>query len=248
MKKFFFVLAAMAIVISSCDVNKALEQVNKGLNTINTGATPGLTSGEIINALKDALMQGTNNSTLKASALDGFNKNPKIRIPFPPAAVKVKEWAIKFGMKDKIDKFEETLNRAAEEAAKGAGTIFVDAVKTMTIGDGLSILKGADTSATNYLRKKCTAPLNVKFKPTVHNATEKVKITQYWNPIITAYNKLPNHDDINPDLDQYVCDRGIDGLFKLIGEEETKIRIDPVARATDIMKKVFGSKDNPHNN
>jgi len=82
----------------------------------------------------------------------------------------------------------------------------------------------------------------------VHSATEKVKITQYWNPIITAYNKLPNHDDINPDLDQYVCDRGIDGLFKLIGEEETKIRIDPVARATDIMKKVFGSKDNPHNN
>lgn len=143
----------MAIVISSCDVNKALEQVNKGLNTINTGATPGLTSGEIINALKDALMQGTNNSTLKASALDGFNKNPKIRIPFPPAAVKVKDLAIKLGMKDKIDKFEETLNRAAEEAAKGAGTIFVDAVKTMTIGDGLSILKGADTSATNYLRK-----------------------------------------------------------------------------------------------
>jgi hypothetical protein len=247
MKKFFLVAVAAAIVITSCDVNKALDQVNKGLNTVNTGTTPGLSANEVAQALKDALMQGTNKSTAAASQVDGFNKNPKIRIPFPPAVQKVKDWAVKFGMQGQVDKFEETLNRAAEEASKGAAPIFIDAVKTMTINDALGILKGSDTAATNYLRVKCTAPLNVKFKPTVHSATEKVQLTKYWNPITTAYNKIPGHTPVNPDLDQYVCDRGIDGLFKLIGDEEKNIRINPVARATDIMKKVFGSKENPHN-
>ncbi|CAN5847807.1 DUF4197 domain-containing protein [soil metagenome] len=248
MKMFFLVAASAAIVISSCDVNKALDQVNKGLETVNNGTSaPGLSSAEIANALKDALMQGTNKSTESASKVDGFNKNPKIRIPFPPAVQKVKDWALQFGLNGQVDKFEETLNRAAEEAAKGAAPIFIDAVKTMTITDALGILKGTDTAATNYLRVKCTSPLNVKFKPTVHSATEKVQLTKYWTPITTAYNKIPGHTPVNPDLDQYVCDRGIDGLFKLIGDEEKNIRINPLARATDIMKKVFGSKENPHN-
>ncbi|HET6991418.1 MAG TPA: DUF4197 domain-containing protein [Bacteroidia bacterium] len=248
MKKLFFAAASAAIIISSCDVNKALDQVNKGIQTVNTGtATPGLTSDEIIKALKDALTQGTNKSTAAASQVDGFNKNPKIHIPFPPAVQNVKDWAVKFGLQGQVDKFEETLNHAAEEAAKGAAPIFIDAVTSMTISDGLSILKGTDTAATHYLREKCTAPLNVKFKPTVHNATQKVELTKYWTPIMNGYNKIPGHTAVNPDLDQYVCDRGIDGLFKLIGDEEAKIRIDPMARATDIMKKVFGSKENPHN-
>lgn len=247
MKNILLVAAMAAIIITSCDVNKALDQVNKGLNTVNTGTTPGLTSTEIANALKDALMQGTNKSTASASKMDGFNKNPKIRIPFPPAVQNVKDWAIKFGLQGQVDKFEETLNRAAEEASKDAAPIFIDAVKTMTINDALGILKGADTAATHYLRVKCTAPLGVKFKPTVHNATEKVQLTKYWTPITSAYNKVPGHTAVNTDLDQYVCNRGIDGLFKLIGDEEANIRINPVARATDLMKKVFGSKDNPHN-
>jgi hypothetical protein len=247
MKNLLLVAAIGAIVITSCDVNKALDQVNKGLNTVNTGTTPGLTGTEIANALKDALMQGTNKSTAAASKVDGFNKNPKIHIPFPPAVQNVKDWAVKFGLQSQVDKFEETLNRAAEEASKDAAPIFIDAVKTMTINDALGILKGTDTAATHYLRVHCTSPLSVKFKPTVHNATEKVQLTKYWNPITTAWNKVPGHSPVNPDLDQYVCDRGIDGLFKLIGDEEANIRVNPMARATDVMKKVFGSKDNPHN-
>ncbi len=249
MKKFLLVAASAAIVITSCDLNKALDQVNKGLETVNNGTTaPGLSSAEIANALKDALMQGTNKSTASASKVDGYNKNPKIRIPFPPAVQNVKDWAVKFGLQGQVDKFEETLNRAAEEAATGAAPIFIDAVKTMTIQDALGILKGTDTSATHYLRVKCTAPLNTKFKPTVHNATEKVQLTKYWTPITSAYNRVPGHTPVNTDLDQYVCNRAIDGLFKLIGDEETNIRVNPIARATDIMKKVFGSKENPHNN
>jgi hypothetical protein len=87
----------------------------------------------------------------------------------------------------------------------------------------------------------------VKFKPKVQAATQKVQLTKYWNPITTAWNKIPGHSPVNPDLDQYVCDRAIAGLFKLIGEEETNIRVNPLARGTDLLKKVFGSKDNPHN-
>lgn len=245
MKKYILLAASAVVLLGAC---KTLEQVSKGLDNINTGTgTVPLTNAEIVNALKDALTQGTNKSTALASKVDGFNKNAKIRIPFPPAAQKVKDWAVKFGMQGQVDKFEETLNRAAEEASKDAAPIFVDAVKTMTIGDGLTILKGTDTSATHYLREKCSSPLNTKFKPTVHTATEKVQLTKYWTPITSAYNKVPGHTPVQTDLDQYVTSRAIDGLFKLIGDEETQIRINPAARATEIMKKVFGSKDNPHN-
>ncbi len=249
MKKIFFTVIAAVFVVTACDVNKALSEVNKAVDTYGgTGGTgTGLTSGEIVNGLKDALTQGTNKSTAKASAVDGFYKNPRLFISFPPAAQKVKDWALKVGMKNQVDKFEETLNRAAEEAVKGAAPIFIDAIKTMTITDGLTILRGTDTAATHYLREKCTAPLNTKFKPTVHNATEKVQLTKYWTPLTTAYNKIPGHTPVNTDLDQYVTDRAIDGLFKLIGDEETQIRVNPAARASDILKKVFGSKENPHN-
>ncbi len=249
MKKIFFAAATVALIITACDLNKDITTVNKDLNTLNTstGGTPVLGNSDIVQGLKDALVQGANKSAAAASAVDGFNKNPKIHIPFPPAVENVKDWAIKFGLQAQVDKFEETLNRAAEEASKDAAPIFVDAIKNITVSDGLSILRGVDTAATHFLRQQCTAPLNVKFKPTVHNATEKVELTKYWTPITTAYNKIPGHTAVNTDLDQYVCDRGIDGLFKLIGDEETNIRTNTAARATDMMKKVFGSKDNPHN-
>lgn len=244
MKKILAYTLIATCFLVSCDLNKALNTANQIAGA--AGGTP-LSNADIVQALKDALSQGTNKSTASASKVDGFNKNPKIRIPFPPAVQNVKDWAVKFGMQSQVDKFEETLNRAAEEAAKDAAPIFLDAIKSMTVADGLTILKGSDTAATHYLRDKCTASLNVKFKPTVHNATDKVQLTKYWTPITTAYNKVPGHTPVNTDLDQYVCDRAIDGLFKLIGDEETNIRVNPAARATDMMKKVFGSKDNPHN-
>ncbi|HLG02429.1 MAG TPA: DUF4197 domain-containing protein [Bacteroidia bacterium] len=240
----FSLVAAIALVACKT-LDQAVGEVNKQIGGTTGGV--GLSNAEIINGLKDALTQGTNKSSSRAAQMDGFNKNPKIRIPFPPAVQNVKDNAIKFGLKSQVDKFEETLNRAAEEAAKGAATIFIDAIKKMTVSDGLAILRGTDTAATHFLRDKCTASLNTAFKPTVKNATQKVELTKYWTPLTSAWNKVPGHAPVNTDLDQYVTDRAVDGLFKLIGEEETNIRINPAARATDIMKKVFGSKDNPHN-
>lgn len=247
MKKIVVFAIAGVVLLAACkDLQKLATDAQ---NQINTGAGAGtaLTNGEAVQGLKDALKQGTNKSTGAASAVDGFYKNPAIFIPFPPEAQKVKENALKLGMSAQVTKFEETLNRAAEEAAKSAAPIFINAITSMTIGDGLTILRGSDTAAMHYLRTKCTDSLKIKFRPTVAAATKKVELTKYWKPLADAYNKIPFVTPVNPDLDGYVCDRAINGLFKLIGDEEKNIRTNPLARGTEILKKVFGSKENPHN-
>lgn len=205
-----------------------------------TGTKP-LSNDEVIKGLKDALTVGTNNSTGIASKVDGYYKNPKMFIPFPPEAKQVKDKMDALGMKPQTDKFVMTLNRAAEEAAKNAAPVFINAVKGMSIGDGFGILKGADNAATQYLKDKTTAELKQKFTPIVKAAIDKVEVTKYWNPIITKYNKIPMVQKQNPDLTAYVTEKAMAGLFMLLAEEELKIRKDPMARVNDILKRVFGS-------
>jgi hypothetical protein len=200
-----------------------------------------LTNDEVIRGLKDALTVGTNNSSGTASKLDGFYKNPKLFIPFPQEAKDVKDKIDALGMKSQTDKFVMTLNRAAEEAAKNAAPVFINAVKGMSIGDGFGILKGADNAATTYLKDKTSAELKQKFAPIVKDAIDKVEVTKYWNPIITKYNMIPLVQKQNPDLTAYVTEKAMAGLFLLIADEELKIRKDPAARVSDILKRVFGS-------
>ena len=144
-------------------------------------------------------------------------------------------------MKKQVDEFVMTLNRAAETAAKEATPIFVDAIKSMSISDGFAILKGNDNAATQYLRDKTSAQLKVKFNPIVKNAISKVEVTKYWNPLINTYNKIPFIEKQNPDLEDYVTTKAMEGLFLMIEKEEAKIRKDPLARVSDILKRVFGS-------
>lgn len=208
---------------------------------------PALTNEEVIGGLKEALTIGIQKGAELASKEDGFFKNPMIFIPFPPEALALKEKAIEWGLQGKVDEIEMTLNRAAEEASKKATPIFVDAIKNMSISDGFSILNGSDSAATEFLIKTTSAPLKAEFKPVVHDAIETVKLTSYWNPVATKYNqwtKISGKEEINPDLDEYVTQRGMDGLFYLIKQEEKKIRKDPVAQVTDLLKKVFGSLTN----
>lgn len=248
MKKSILTISVLLLIVSfnfGQTLKERLEAAEKETSdklktTTSSGDSP-LSNEEVIKGLKDALTVGTNNSSGLASKVDGFFKNPDIFIPFPPDAQKIKDRVDELGMKDQTDKFVETLNRAAEEAAKNAATVFVDAVKGMSIGDGFAILKGADNAATQYLKDKTTEGLRVKFTPVVQAAIDKVELTKYWNPIITTYNKIPFVEKQNPDLTAYVTDRAMSGLFKLIAAEELKIRKDPVARVTDILKKVFGS-------
>jgi hypothetical protein len=243
MKKLILPILSV-LLLAACTSQQLQQTADAAKDAINNGNKPAanpLTNDEVINGLRDALTVGTNNSSAFASKVDGFYKNPALFIPFPPEAQKVKDWATKIGMKDQIDKFEMTLNRSAEEAAKDAAPVFINAIKGMSIGDGFAILKGADNAATQYLKDKTTAELKTKFTPVVQNAINKVELTKYWNPIITGYNKVPFVEKQNPDLTAYVTDRAMDGLFKLIADEELKIRKDPVARVTDILKRVFGS-------
>jgi hypothetical protein len=242
---FFF---SFSITLSNCssqiNLNKLSKKVkDQVLNSSETSSNP-LSNDEVIAGLKEALTLGINNGSGKASKLDGFLKNEKIRLPFPADAQKVKDKAIQLGLNKKVEEFETTLNRAAEEAAKEAAPIFISAIKEMSIGDGFEILKGQDNAATNYLKNKTTDKLVTAFSPKVENAIKKVNLTKYWEPLTTAYNSasfLTGNEDINTDLNSYITQKAIDGLFKLVAEEELKIRKDPVARVTDVLKKVFGS-------
>ena len=230
----------------SCDVlNESLKVVNS-VQTTGTSA-PSLTNDEVISGLKEALQVGIKNSVNLTSVTDGFLKNDSIRLPFPPDAIKVKEKAMDLGLTGKVSEFETTLNRAAEEATKEALPIFVEAITNMSVQDGFAILKGGNGAATKFLKDQTTSKLVTAFSPKVKSATSKVELTKYWNPIITKYNNamtLTGGQKLNPDLDAYITQKAIEGLFYMVEKEENKIRKDPVARVTDLLVKVFGSLTN----
>ncbi len=244
-KKFPIVLGlASMLLFTQCDILNDI--ANEVVSTDGSGTVeaPKLTNDEVIAGLKEALTIGIRNGANLASATDGFFKNDIIKLPFPEDAIKIKEKALELGLDNQVNKIELTLNRAAEEASKKAAPIFVDAIKNMSIADGFAILKGADNAATNFLKKNTTDKLVAAFSPVVQNAIETVKLTEYWNPVASKYNvlaKLTGKPEINPDLNQYVTTKGIDGLFYMVEQEEKKIRKDPVAQVTDLLKKVFGS-------
>lgn len=249
----YLLLVTMLAVITNLQAQSLKDKLKQKKDSIEKAAkekanaiitptsAPALTNEEVIKGLKEALTIGTNSSSAVASKVDGYYKNPKIYIPWPEEAIDMKTKLTKMGMQKKITEFETSLNRAAEEAAKNAAPVFIEAITNMSLSDGFAILKGADTAATNYLRKTTYAPLKDKFKPIVKEAINKVKVTSYWNPLVTKYNKIPGVKKQNPDLEEYVTIKAINGLMVLIAEEETKIRKDPMARVTDLLKKVFGS-------
>lgn len=237
MKKNISITLFSIIIFGCAELSSVLQEVND----TTAPSTISLTNAEVINGLKEALTIGTTNSTSLTSKLDGFYKNPEIFIPFPENAIKVKEKVEAIGMKKQVDDFVLTLNRAAELASKEATPIFVDAIKQMTITDGFTILKGENNAATQYLKEKTSSHLKIKFNPIVKNAISASEVTKHWNPLITTYNKIPFTDKQNPDLEDYVTTKAMDGLFLMIQKEEANIRLNPAARVNDILKKVFGS-------
>ncbi|MCB9189746.1 MAG: DUF4197 domain-containing protein [Flavobacteriales bacterium] len=246
MKKIILsITIASATMFTACDVLTAVADTAIG----STGTSTGLTNDEVISGLKEALTVGIKNGAGLASKEDGFFKNDLIKLPFPPDVIRVKEKLEKdpTGLgKSKVAEFELGINRAAELASKEAAPIFIDAIKGMSIGDGFAILKGEDNAATNYLRDKTTAKLVEKFSPIVQNAIDEVKVMSLWEKVTTAYNAttfISGKDEVNTDLNKYITDKAISGLFKLVENEELKIRKDPVARVNDILKKVFSTLD-----
>lgn len=244
MKKKLVFLASIVFIFCSCEVlNEASQMVNIS-NSSSENSAPKLSNDEVISGLREALNVGIRNSVSLTSVTDGFLKNDAIRLPFPPDAQKVKDKAIEWKLDGQVQKFETTLNRAAEEATKEALPIFKDAIFSMSVQDGFAILNGGDGSATKFLKEQTTSKLVTAFAPKVKEATSRVKLTEYWNPIINKYNSamtLTGGQKLNPDLDSYITQKAIEGLFYMVEKEENKIRKDPAARVTDILVKVFGS-------
>lgn len=230
-------LLAILITLGACtsaQINQTLNQVGKV-----TGTEKALTTAEVSDGLKEALTNGIVKGADQLSATDGYFKNPEIKIPFPPDVKKVEDKLRQIGMDKQVDNFIMTLNRGAEDAAKEAKPIFVNAIKQITIEDAWGILNGDVNAATSYLERTTSPQLKEKFKPVIQNSLDKVGAAKYYTDLVNTYNKIPFVEKVNPDLNEYATNLAMKGLFMQIAKEEKKIRQDPTARTTDLLVKVF---------
>jgi len=225
-------------------LKKALGDSSSSTTLINNVLGSGggsLSTNEIAAGLKEALSVGAEKAGKNLSSLDGYFGNAAIKILMPDEAKKAEEKLRAIGLGKQVDDAILSMNRAAEDAAKSAAPIFVHAIKQMSINDAAGILKGGDFAATDYLKEKTTPVLTESFRPVIEKSLEKVDATKYWNAIFTTYNKF-TLKKINPDLPAYVTEKALSGIFYQVGQEEQQIRKDPLARTSDILKKVFAEK------
>ncbi len=216
--------------------------LNKAKNAVSGNQT-GLSNDDIVSGLKEALVSGSTKGANLLSQKDGFFANAALKILLPAEAQKIERTLRSVGLGKQVDDAILSMNRAAEDACKSAAPIFAHAIKQMSFQDAVGILKGSDTAATSYLKSKTTSPLTEAFRPVIESSLEKVDATKHWNTLITSYNKLPLvRDKINPDLAAYVTERSLSGIFYQVAVEEKEIRKNPLARTSDILKKVFGAK------
>lgn len=198
----------------------------------------GLSPAEIAEGLKEALQVGIERGTAQLAQANGYLGNASIKILLPAEAQNAEKKLRALGFGKPVDDAIVSMNRAAEDAARSATPIFVNAIKNMSITDGLNILNGGDMAATRYLQEKTTANLTNAFKPAIDEALKKVDATQHWNTLFTHYNKFTTNK-VNPDLVGYVTEKALAGLFLQLAVEEQKIRKDPAAQSTQLLKKVF---------
>lgn len=238
MKKLLLAIFFSSFFFSSCAQKFSLGKVAEAV----LGSGGELTTSDIAAGLKEALVKGATVGTDLASKENGYFGNAKIKIPFPEDVQRLEKTLRNIGLGDEVDKFVLTLNQGVEEAAKEAKPIFVSAIKQMTITDAMSILKGEDDAATQYLTRTTSPALIASFSPVVEKALAKTGATKNYTDIANIYNKIPFSNKVNPDLVSYATQKAIEGLFLLVAEEEAKIRKDPLARTSDLLKRVFGSK------
>lgn len=217
---------------SSADLNKILQ-----------GAGGTLTNEEVGNGLKDALIKGISNGAEEAGRQDGFFKNEMIRIALPEEFQKVESTMRKFGLGAEVDRVILAINRGAENAAREAKPIFISAIRQLTIQDAFAILRGEPDAATAFLRRTTTDQLTGLFQPRVQESLNQVGATRYYTDLVKAYNAIPTTKNLDPDLNAYVTEKALDGLFKLIAEEEKNIRENPLERTTSLMRRVFSLQD-----
>jgi sulfite reductase alpha subunit-like flavoprotein len=209
------------------------------IGSATTKSSDSLSVTDIASGLKEALQVGTERGTSRLSAADGFFKNAALKILMPAEAQKVEAKLRAVGLGKQVDNAILSMNRAAEDASKSATPIFINAIKQMSIQDAVGILKGGDFAATNYLKGKTTANLTEAFHPVIERSLEKVNATKYWSTLFSTYNTFSTQK-VNTDLSSYVTEKALLGIFQQVSLEEQKIRQDPAAQTTALLKKVFG--------
>jgi hypothetical protein len=201
----------------------------------------GVSETEAAGGIREALTQGVGKGIIFLNRTDGFFGNETYKLFMPPDAQKIVNTLRDLGMGKMVDKAILQINRAAEDAVGYAKPIFVDAIREMTIMDALNIIRGPGDAATNYFRQKTTDKLIGAFSPTIRTSLEKVNATRYYADVVNTYNNFPTtFKKINPDLPSYVVGKAVAALFDQIAVEEANIRANPVARTTELLKKVFG--------
>ena len=229
MRKIILSVALFSMTFSSCDI----------LSKLPTGT--GITEAEAGQGIKEALGQGLVKAVLNLNTTDGFFGSQFYKVLLPPDAVKIENTLRDLGMGRMVDKAILSINRAAEDAVGYAKPIFVSAIKDMTLMDAINIVKGPKDAATNYFKGKTREALLAAFLPSIKSSLDKVDATKYYGDIVSTYNNFPTtFKKINPDLPGFVVEKATDALFDQIAKEEANIRENPVARTTEILRKVFG--------
>jgi hypothetical protein len=226
----FFFLAVLSL--ASCETLSGLA---------GGPAATSITEVEASQGIREALDQGIGRGISVLNKNDGFFGNQAYKILLPPEAQKIESTLRQLGMSGMVDKAILQINRAAEDAVGAARPIFLDAIRDMTIADAMNIIQGPKDGATQYFRQKTSERLTAAFSPIIRNSLDKFSATKAYGDVVNTYNNFPTTlNKLNPDLPSYVVDKTISALFDQIATEEANIRANPVARTTQILKKVFG--------
>ncbi len=231
-------LSVCFLLLSSLFIGCKTAELSDLTRAINQTSAP-LDNKTVIAGLKQALQIGARNSVSKTSKKGGFNNNPLIHIPLPKELDSAVSALNKVGLGRYSKKLELQMNRAAEVASVEAKDILIKSVSNMSLQDGWSILKGGDNAATNYFRRNTQNELKVKFQPVIKRSMNKIGFYPEYRKLLKAYNTIPFTRKPNLDIENYIMNKSLDGLFIMLAKEEAKIRKDPAARVTELLKKVF---------
>lgn len=234
MKRAFLLILIMAL--STTLAYAGVADIMKGFGGAQKGGSDESTTAS---GLKEALSVSAENAVNNVSRVDGYLGNQAIKILMPENIQKVADVLGGIGYQKQVDDFVFSMNRAAEKAAPKALSFFVDAIKEITFEDARKILGGGDTAATEFFKQKTHDKLYGAFKPVVSSSMEEVGVTRSYKEMMGKYESIPFMEKQSLDLDHYVTNKALDGLFYMVGQEEKKIRTDPAARVTDLLKTVF---------
>jgi hypothetical protein len=230
-------IISITIFLTALPASAQIDRIFKGLGL---GQQSELSDVKIGSGLKEALKVGTENTINLTGRLDGYFLNQAIKILMPEKLRNLEKGLTAVGYGPQVDEFVLSMNRAAEQAAPFAKQVFWDAIGEMTFEDAKKILSGHETAATDYFKSKTTDKLTVAFRPVVDQAMNEVGVTRQYKELVGRFQTIPFVKSESFDIDHYVVTKALDGLFHVLGEEERKIRTNPAARVTDLLKEVFG--------